>query len=231
MKKFSFYLSLVALVILSSCSKEGSNSDANGTVALNNANDSLSYALGVAIGTSFNQQGMDSLNYTLFSRSTQDAFGNEDLLMTLDDANKFINNYMGKLSAGAASKNLEEGKAFLADNATKDGVVTLPDGLQYKILTKGNGPKPGPTSSVTVNYHGTLIDGTVFDSSVERGEPATFQVNQVIQGWQEALQLMPVGSKWKLFVPSNLAYGNQGAGPTIKPGSTLIFEVELISIN
>jgi FKBP-type peptidyl-prolyl cis-trans isomerase len=130
--------------------------------------------------------------------------------------------------AGEANK--KDGEAFLAANKSKDGVVTLPSGLQYKILTQGTGPKPAASDSVVCNYRGTLIDGTEFDSSYKRGEPATFPVSGVIKGWTEALQLMPVGSKWQLFVPSDLAYGDRAPGPEIGPGSTLIFEVELLSI-
>jgi len=130
----------------------------------------------------------------------------------------------------ASTTNKTEGEAFLAANKTKEGVVTLPSGLQYKILTAGTGPKPAASDSVVCNYRGTLIDGKEFDSSYKRGQPATFPVSGVIKGWTEALQLMPVGSKWQLFVPSNLAYGERGAGAEIGPNATLIFEVELISI-
>jgi FKBP-type peptidyl-prolyl cis-trans isomerase FklB len=130
----------------------------------------------------------------------------------------------------AADKNKSEGEAFLATNKSKDGVVTLPSGLQYKILTAGTGPKPTASDSVKCNYRGTLINGTEFDSSYKRGQPATFAVGQVIKAWTEALQLMPVGSKWQLFVPSSLAYGERGAGAEIGPNATLIFEVELLSI-
>lgn len=130
-----------------------------------------------------------------------------------------------------AGVNLEKGKKFLEDNGKRKGVITLPSGLQYEILKEGNGPKPTATDKVTTHYHGTTIDGKVFDSSVERGQPAQFGVNQVIPGWTEALQLMPVGSKWKLFIPSNLAYGESGAGGAIGPNETLVFEVELISID
>src|SRR5208282_3574512 len=130
----------------------------------------------------------------------------------------------------AAATNKTEGEAFLAANKSKDGVVTLPSGLQYKILTAGTGPKPTASDSVVCNYRGTLINGTEFDSSYKRGQPATFGVGQVIKGWTEALQLMPVGSKWQLFIPSSLAYGERGAGADIGPNATLIFEVELVSI-
>jgi FKBP-type peptidyl-prolyl cis-trans isomerase len=130
----------------------------------------------------------------------------------------------------AAAKNKTEGEAFLAANKAKDGVVTLPSGLQYKILTAGTGPKPTASDSVVCNYRGTLINGTEFDSSYKRGQSATFGVGQVIKGWTEALQLMPVGSKWQVVIPSSLAYGDRGAGAEIGPNATLIFEVELLSI-
>jgi FKBP-type peptidyl-prolyl cis-trans isomerase FklB len=130
----------------------------------------------------------------------------------------------------AGDANKKEGEAFLADNKSKEGVVALPSGLQYKVLKEGNGPKPTATDSVVCNYRGTLINGTEFDSSTKHGGPATFPVNGVIKGWTEALQLMPVGSKWQLFVPSDLAYAERGAGADIGPNATLIFEVELVSI-
>jgi FKBP-type peptidyl-prolyl cis-trans isomerase FklB len=126
--------------------------------------------------------------------------------------------------------NLDAGLAFLAENAKRDGVVSLPSGLQYEVISMGDGSKPGSTQTVTCHYHGTTIDGRVFDSSVQRGQPASFPLNRVISGWTEALQLMPVGSKWKLYLPPHLAYGEQQAGPMIGPNSTLIFEVELLGI-
>ena len=130
-----------------------------------------------------------------------------------------------------AEANKQEGEAFLAQNKNREGVTTLPSGLQYMVLQEGNGASPGPTDKVTTHYHGTLIDGTVFDSSYERGQPATFPVNGVISGWTEALQRMQEGAKWRLFLPANLAYGAQGAGEDIGPNATLIFDVELISVN
>jgi len=141
-----------------------------------------------------------------------------------------ISNYLQQLKADKSAKNREAGLKFLAENKVKPGVVTLPDGLQYEILKAGDGPKPTLNSKVKTHYHGTLIDGTVFDSSVDRGEPISFPVSGVIKGWTEALQLMPVGSKWRLFIPSELAYGDRGAGPKIGPGSTLVFDVELLAI-
>jgi FKBP-type peptidyl-prolyl cis-trans isomerase FklB len=147
------------------------------------------------------------------------------------EAQKILQEYFSKQQELKSKKAIEEGENFLAENGKKKGVTTLESGLQYEVITKGEGAKPTLNDQVTTHYHGTLIDGTVFDSSVERGQPATFPVSGVIKGWTEALQLMSVGSKWKLFVPYNLAYGERGAGANIGPFTTLIFEVELISIN
>ena len=147
-----------------------------------------------------------------------------------DEANNILEAFIAKANAGQGTQNLEEGLKFLAENSKKDGVTTLPSGLQYEVLKEGEGDIPVSTDQVKCHYHGTLISGNVFDSSVERGEPAVFPVNGVIQGWVEALQLMSVGSKWKLFVPSELAYGQQGAGGAIGPNTTLIFDVELLEI-
>jgi FKBP-type peptidyl-prolyl cis-trans isomerase FklB len=141
-----------------------------------------------------------------------------------------ISSYLQQLKADKIAKNREAGLKFLAENKTKPGVVTLPDGLQYLVLKEGTGPKPTINDKVKTHYHGTLIDGTVFDSSVDRGQPISFPVGGVIKGWTEALQLMPVGSKWRLFIPSELAYGDRGAGPKIGPGAALVFEVELLAI-
>ena len=148
-----------------------------------------------------------------------------------DQALMIIQNYFAKKQSAMSEEKIDEGRIFLEENGKKEGVTTLESGLQYTVITEGTGPKPKLEDNVTTHYHGTLIDGTVFDSSVDRGEPASFPVGGVIKGWTEALQLMSVGSKWKLFVPYDLAYGERGAGPKIGPYSTLIFEVELLSIN
>ena len=147
-----------------------------------------------------------------------------------DEANNILQDYFDKLQKEKGNEALEAGKAFLEENKKKEGVVVLPSGLQYKILTAGNGPKPKASDTVKCHYEGRLINGQVFDSSVRRGEPAEFPVGGVIQGWVEALQLMPVGSKWQLYIPSNLAYGTHGAGQSIGPNETLIFDVELLAI-
>lgn len=193
--------------------------------------DSVSYALGVSIGENLERSGLSEMNYDLFVKAIKQSLHNKSvLLMNSDEANQLLGAYFQKLQKEKAEKDLVENKKWLEENAKKKGVIVTESGLQYLVLTAGNGEKPTADDKVTVHYTGTLIDGTVFDSSVERGEPATFGVGQVIKGWTEALQLMPVGSKWKLFIPSELAYGERGAGGTIKPNSILIFEVELISI-
>lgn len=191
----------------------------------------VSYSLGLNIGASLASQGFENLDTQLIAHALEDIFKGNPTLVDPNDANKILNEYFQKAQERKHAKNVEEGAAFLNSNKLKDGVITLPSGLQYLVMKEGNGPKPSAQDQVTTHYHGTLIDGRVFDSSVERGQPATFPVNGVIQGWVEALQLMPLGSKWKLFVPSNLAYGARGAGELIGPHTTLIFEVELLKIN
>src|SRR5271156_5563075 len=205
--------------------------------------DKQSYSIGLNIGKSMKKDGVD-VDPAILARGIKDAQAGGKPLMTDEE----IKTTMTALSATVRKKqealraeeeakakvqgeaNKTEGDAFLATNKTKDGVVTLPSGLQYKILTEGGGPKPTATDTVICNYKGTLLNGTEFDSSAKHGGPATFPVGQVIKGWTEALQLMPVGSKWQLFVPADLAYGPRSAGPDIGPNSTLVFEVELVSI-
>ena len=191
----------------------------------------VSYSLGVNIASNVKQQGFEDISIEVFTAAIQDVFAGHALKIDLATGGQILNEYFQKIQEHKFSKNVEEGKAFLKANSTKEGVVTLSSGLQYKILKEGNGPKPLAEDQVTTHYHGTLINGTVFDSSVQRGQPATFPVNGVIQGWVEALQLMPTGSKWQLYVPSDLAYGTRGASDDIGPNTTLIFDVELISIN
>lgn len=191
--------------------------------------DSISYAIGLGVASFYKQQGIPNINATYVAKAINDHKNNGKLILTTDQANACIMNYMQKLKAEQAAPNRKAGEAFLAANKTKPGVVTLPSGLQYLILKEGNGPKPTINDKVKCHYHGTLIDGTVFDSSVDRGEPIELSVGGVIQGWVQALQLMPVGSKWRLFIPSNLAYGDRETG-SIKAGSTLVFDVELLDI-
>lgn len=198
--------------------------------------DKFSYALGMDLGTNLRKQSVP-VDPTILARGMKDALAGGKTALTDDQAKAVlmeVQNDMRKKQQAqmqqAGEANRKEGEAFLEANKSKDGVVALPSGLQYKILTQGTGPKPAASDSVVCNYRGTLINGTEFDSSYKRGEPATFPVSGVIKGWTEALQLMPVGSKWQLFVPSDLAYGERAPGPEIAPNSTLIFEVELLSI-
>jgi FKBP-type peptidyl-prolyl cis-trans isomerase FklB len=209
---------------------------ATAPLALTTQKDKFSYALGMNLGASFKKQSVP-VDPNILARGLKDALAGGKTALTEDQARAAIMEVQTEVrkkqqeemqAAGEASK--KEGAAFLTDNKSKDGVVTLPSGLQYKILTQGTGPKPTASDTVVCNYRGTLINGTEFDSSYKRGEPTTFPVNGVIKGWTEALQLMPVGSKWQLFIPSDLAYGERSPAPEIGPDSTLIFEVELLSI-
>ncbi len=190
----------------------------------------ISYALGMNLAQNLKASGIEMVEYAEFTKGLEAAFEGKDTQMSAEEANQALQEFFGALQAKQAEGAIKAGKDFLAENAKKDGVVTLESGLQYEIITEGNGTKPTATDQVECHYHGTLIDGTVFDSSVERGEPAVFPVNGVIKGWVEALQLMPVGSKWRLTIPSELAYGERGAGQQIGPHTTLVFEVELLSI-
>jgi len=190
----------------------------------------VSYALGLSLGNNLLGSGVKTLDYARMAKGIQDVLEQNEPDMSYEEAQAIISEFFEKLQAKMSEKGQGEGKAFLEENAKRDGVITLASGLQYEIMTEGNGSIPKSSDSVKVHYHGTTIDGNVFDSSVRRGEPATFGVTQVISGWVEALQLMPVGSKWKLFIPSDLAYGAQGAGQAIAPHATLIFEVELLDI-
>lgn len=190
----------------------------------------LSYALGLSLGNNLLNSGVITLDYKKLAQGIENVMAGKEPEISFEEAQTIINEFFSKLQAEFAEKAQRQGKEFLAENAKKDSVITLESGLQYEVITKGDGKIPSQSDSVTVHYHGTTIDGNVFDSSVHRGEPATFGVTQVISGWVEALQLMPVGSKWKLFIPSELAYGAQGAGQAIPPHAALIFEVELLGI-
>lgn len=192
--------------------------------------DKLSYALGMSMASSLVNSGLNQIDVDSFAKAFAATISGDAADMTPQEANQHIQDFFSKRQEEMIEVNLEEGRKFLEENKKRDTVIELPSGLQYEVITEGNGPKPGETDRVKCHYHGTLINGKVFDSSVERGQPAVFGVNQVIRGWVEALQLMPVGSKWKLFVPSEMAYGAQGAGGDIEPNSTLIFEVELLGI-
>ncbi|MEZ4938310.1 MAG: FKBP-type peptidyl-prolyl cis-trans isomerase [Crocinitomicaceae bacterium] len=192
----------------------------------------VSYAIGTSIAGSLINQNLDDINIDDFVLGIKDALSGQPLKVSPQKANELIQDHLDEKNKQMFEKNKTEGQAFLAENGKREGVVTLDSGLQYEIIEEGTGAKPGAESQVTVHYTGTLIDGTVFDSSVQRGQPASFGVNQVIKGWTEALQLMPEGSKWKLAIPEELAYcGNPHPGGPIKPFMALLFEVELISVN
>jgi len=191
----------------------------------------VSYSLGVSIARNLQTQGLKGLDINEFTEAVQDVFTGKSIKIGDEEVVETLNTYFAGLQKEKEGTNKEDGDAFLAENKTKPNVITLPSGLQYTIMAEGNGEKPTLNSNVTTHYHGTTIDGKVFDSSVQRGQPASFPVSGVIKGWTEALQLMAVGSKWKLFIPAELAYGDRGAGADIGPNSTLIFEVELLSID
>ncbi|MGQ8336171.1 FKBP-type peptidyl-prolyl cis-trans isomerase [Sunxiuqinia sp. A32] len=190
----------------------------------------FSYALGLSISSNLIQSGVKSIDPANFMNALSDVFTGKEPKLTAEEANKILQEFMEEQQSTDGNANLEAGLTFLAENREKEGVVETASGLQYKIILDGDGESPSATDQVKCHYHGTLIDGTVFDSSVQRGEPAVFPVNGVIQGWVEALQMMSIGSKWRLFVPSDLAYGDRGAGGAIGPNTTLIFDVELLEI-
>ncbi len=192
--------------------------------------DSLSYSIGVLFANSLKQQGLDKINSKDLGEAVDAVMNNQSTKINMEDATHIYSKAMSEMAAKQGAGVKEEGEKFLAENKKRAGVMTTASGLQYEVIKMGDGAKPGPTNKVKTHYHGTLINGRVFDSSVERDEPISFPVNGVIQGWQEALQLMPVGSKWKLYIPYNLAYGERGAGADIKPYAALIFEVELLAI-
>lgn len=231
LRTFVYAAGLVLVVGVAGCQTTGKK----GEVKLTSKIDSVSYALGVLIGENNKQQmksapGAEQLNKEIMIAAFEKALLGDSVQIKPEKANEAISKFFTEISKAEGEKNLKAGEEFLAANKSKSGVVTLPSGLQYEIIKEGTGPKPKAEDKVKCHYQGTTIDGKVFDSSIERGEPATFPVNRVIPGWTEALQLMPVGSKWKLYVPANLAYGERGAGKDIKPNSVLIFEVELLEI-
>jgi FKBP-type peptidyl-prolyl cis-trans isomerase len=191
--------------------------------------DKVSYAIGQNIGKSLKRDNVD-IDPTVILRAIKDVLAGNKPLLTEQEVQATLTTLQADLRKKQELLAQQASEAFLATNKTKDGVVTLPSGLQYKVLQEGTGPKPTPTDTVSVNYRGTLLNGTEFDSSYKRGQPATFGVSQIIKGWTEALLLMPVGSKWQLFIPPDLAYGPRGAGRDIGPNATLVFEVELLSI-
>jgi FKBP-type peptidyl-prolyl cis-trans isomerase FklB len=224
MKKINLLILSVTL-ILSACTNDNTYKKPETEM------EKISYSLGVNMASSVKSQGLDSIDANAVAKAFNDVFQGNDLDVSEEESMTILQEFFGKLQAEKSAKANEVGTAYLAENAAKKGVKTTESGLQYEVLFSGNGAKPTTNDQVTVHYHGMLTDGTVFDSSVDRGEPAKFGVTQVIKGWTEALQLMSVGDKWKLTIPSDLAYGDQGAGGMIGPGATLVFEVELLGIN
>ena len=217
----------VSMMVLTSCNSGGTGS---GDTELLSFNDSMSYALGCLISDNNKKNFGEDIDVNIFLAGIREhSDSNAELLIPFDEAEMILKSYAFNKTNAKSEANLADGQAFLADNKTKEGVITLPSGLQYKVIKAGTGLQPVPEDSVVCHYTGTFIDGKVFDSSVERGVPATFAVNGVIPGWQEIVPMMPVGSKWMVFVPSNLAYGareNQG----MPANSTLIFDIELLEI-
>ena len=232
MKNSILYILVAGLLIAASSCQQGGTSN----VKLESDIDSVSYAIGVLVGANNTQQlenapGGNEMNIEVMAAAFRTISLGEEGKITPEEANAVIQKFFSEAGDREAQKNLEAGNMFLEENAKREGVQTTESGLQYEVLVEGDGEKPTETDQVRVHYHGTLIDGTVFDSSVERGEPAVFGVNRVISGWTEALQLMPVGSKWKVYIPSDLAYGaNPRPGGAIKSNMALIFEVELLEI-
>lgn len=226
------YALVVAMsIVLLACQGNTQNK-----VELKTTQDSVSYAIGTNIGVNLKAQKVE-VNINVLAAGIGHVVDSAQLMLTDEQAQAVMMAFQQRMMAkqqeeasAAGEKNKKEGGAFLAANKTKEGVKTTASGLQYKVIKVGAGPKPSADQTVSVHYRGTTLDGKEFDSSYKRNEPATFGVGQVIGGWTEALLLMPVGSKWELYIPSNLAYGDQGAGPSIAPGSTLIFEVELLSV-
>ena len=215
-----------AAIILSSCGQT-----MTGNVKIKTDLDTLSYALGADIGNSLKNISIDEINYDVFLNGLSDALEENELKVDEEKIKPYINNYITKLKTEKAAKNLEEGRAFLEENKKKEGIVETESGLQYEIITEGTGKSPSATDVVKCHYHGTLINGTVFDSSVEKGEPAEFGLNRVIPGWTEGLQLMKEGAKYKFYIPTELAYGQRvRQGGKLEANMALIFEVELFEV-
>jgi FKBP-type peptidyl-prolyl cis-trans isomerase len=227
MKKIILATIVAASLLMVSCQGNGKTADA--AKKTDKASEDPSFAFGIAIGNSIKQTAV-KVNYDSFLKGVKEAMEKKDPSMKVEEAQAIIQKAIGDATAKKAQDNLAEGKKFLEDNGKKSGIVTTASGLQYQVIKEGTGATPKPTDTVRVDYVGTLLDGSTFDSSVARGQPAEFALNQVIPGWTEAIQLMKVGGKSKFFIPSNLAYGENGAGGVIAPNATLIFEVDLLEI-
>ena len=227
--KFLQLVIVFAVLVFASCNNAGI-SNFNKDVSLTNEIDTVSYSLGVDIAKSVKQGGIEDINMDVFVAGFMQVLDGDSTSIDPKDARMKIQTFFRKMQKIKTEKNLKDGKAFLEKNKKKEGIVTTESGLQYEIIKKGEGQIPTAENKVKVHYKGTLIDGEVFDSSYERGEPSEFPVTGVIKGWQEALQLMPVGSKWKIYVPSEIAYGARGTRGAIGPNMALIFEMELLEI-
>jgi FKBP-type peptidyl-prolyl cis-trans isomerase FklB len=232
----SKYLFFLAIAVLGfQCDGQNKKTaDASG-ITLKNRADSVGYSLGYNLGEFLKANGVKDLpldvNAEMVIKAMKLSIASEKSPMTREQCAVAVNHFVEVKRSEVVDKNKAEGAKFLEENKKKEGVITLPSGLQYQVIKMGTGPKPKAGEQVQVHYHGTLLNGTIFDSSVDRGQPITHPANGFIAGWNEALSLMPEGSKWKLFIPSDLGYGDSGAGPTIPPGATLIFDVELIKVN
>lgn len=240
MKVKSMFIGMfISAAALSACNSQQAQ---NKTVSLKTEQDSVSYSLGVYFGQTIKTQGLDTVDTDIMTQAIKDVMASKPVTgkdstnkgnqpaISAEQAGMFLSTYFQGMQQKKSDKNKKVGQDFLAQNKTKAGVKTLPSGLQYKVLKAGNGPKPAATDTVVAHYTGKLLDGEVFDTSLDDGRPLVHPANQLIPGWTEALQLMPVGSKWELYVPSELAYGERGAGQQIGPHATLIFEMELLGI-
>lgn len=224
----SLFLLFSSVLMAGAADQQTTNTE---SVEIKTKRDSASYAVGINVANSLKEDGLTDLDPLIIARAIEDIFKGKQLMVSENEANKALNEIFAEAQNALKMAKMKKGLDFLEENKKIPGVNVTPSGLQYEVITMGNGAKPGPTSRVNVHYHGTLIDGRVFDSSVQRGQPITFGLNQVIRGWTEGLQLMPVGSKFKFYIPYNLAYGEKGPpGSIIGEFETLIFEVELLGI-
>ena len=226
-------LTCACTVTTANAQKATAQKPAQAANPLKNSIDSFSYAVGMNVANSLKDQGVPQINASAMAKAINDAYAGKTFLLKQDQAEMTLQQKLQEFARKKADAEKAKGAAFMAENAKRKGVISLPNGLQYEVLVSGNdssGIKPKASDRVTVHYTGTLIDGTIFDSSVQRGEPATFSCNGVIRGWTEILQLMSKGDKWKVYIPSQLGYGDQGNPPAIAPGATLIFEINLIDI-
>jgi len=228
LSKSSIVIAFSSMIMVSACKDD--KGSASGDTSFKNAEDSVSYCLGIWSGKTMKESGLVELNEDLFLNAVKETMDGKETKLKPEEATAFLQAYFGKLEKKKGEANLEEGKKFLESNKSKAGVKTTASGLQYEVITEGKGASPKAEETVTVNYKGTLLDGTVFDSSYDRGQPATFPLNQVIPGWTEGIPLMKVGAKYKFYIPSELAYGDRSQGK-IKANSVLIFEVELLEVN